>query len=144
MRERDDDVVDGGQVRLGGLPALGARRAVAHVANGELAGKGGEIRLGENLIDQAEVLADHNGAAIAHGDARRLLPAVLERLQAEVRDARDVAPRGPDAEDAAFLVQRIAVRRPHLPRRCAARRLHGHIEHTRSLPTGFAIETRTL
>ena len=69
VRERDDDVVDGGEVRLRGLPALGARGTVAHVAHGELAGERGKVGIGKDLIDEAEVFADHHRAAVAHRDA---------------------------------------------------------------------------
>ena len=41
--QRDDDVINGREVRLGALPALGAGRAIAHVANGDLAGQGREV-----------------------------------------------------------------------------------------------------
>ena len=107
VRERDDDVVDGGEVRLRGLPALGARGTVAHVAHGELAGERGKVGIGKDLVDEAEVFADHHRAAVAHRDARRFLAAMLQRLQTEIRETRDVAVGCPHAKDAALFMEGV-------------------------------------
>ena len=120
VRERDDDVVDGGEMRLCGLPALGARRAVANVAHCELAGECGEVRGGEHGAEQAEVLAHPHGAAIAHGDAGGFLATVLQRAQAEVGQTRHVSSGCPHTENTALLVQLIAIK---VVRRSAKRRL---------------------
>jgi hypothetical protein len=45
--------------------------------------------------------------AIASGDARTLLPTVLQRIQAEVRYARDILAGGIDAEDTAGLTRAV-------------------------------------
>ena len=96
-------------MRLRGLPALGTRRAVAHVANCELTGERREVCIAEHLVDEAEVLAHHNRATVAHSDAGRFLTAVLQRLQAEIREPRDIAPRSPYAEDPALLVKGVGI-----------------------------------
>ena len=109
VRQRDDHVVDGGEVRLRGLPALGASRAIAHVPDGDPAWHGREVGIREHLRHQAKVLAYEHGVAVAHGDAGGLLAAVLQRTQCEVRHAGDVAPGGPDAKDAALVVRGVAI-----------------------------------
>ena len=110
VRQRDDHVVDGGQVGLRGLPTLGPGGAVAHVAHGQLAGERRQVGVGEHLVDQTQVLADKDGVAVAHGDAGGLLPAVLQGKQSEVGQSGDVAAGRPDAEDAALVVQDVTFR----------------------------------
>lgn len=107
--QSDDHVVDRGEVRLGGLPAAGARGPIAHVTYGDLPGHGRQVVVREDRAHQAQVLADQHGVPVAHGDARRLLAAVLQRAQGEVSQAGDVTTRSPDTEDAALLVQRVSV-----------------------------------
>ena len=77
VRKRDNDAIDGREVRLRGLPALGAGGAIAHVAHGQLAGKRRQVGVGEHAIEQPQVFANHNRAAITHGDSRRFLAAML-------------------------------------------------------------------
>ena len=105
----DEHVVDGREVRLGALPALGPGRAIAHVADGDLAGKGREVRVSEGLGHEAKILRGHDGGAISHGDARALLAAVLQRMEGEVRHARDVSLRGPDSEHSTLVMKRVRV-----------------------------------
>ena len=62
----------------------------------------------------------HDVAALGHGDARRLLPAVLQRVEGEVGEAGDIRAGGVDAEDAA-LVARSVAELEHEGRRIAAR-----------------------
>ena len=59
-----------------------------------------ERALVEDLRDQAHVLVDQDAAAVGGGDARRLLPSVLQGVQAEVGELGDVLAGSPDAEDA--------------------------------------------
>ena len=77
VSKRDNDAVDGGKMRLRGFPALGAGSAIAHVAHGQLAGERRQVGVGEHAVEQAQILADHNRAAITHGDPRRFLAAML-------------------------------------------------------------------
>jgi hypothetical protein len=65
---------------------------VAGVADRDLAVEAAELLLGEDLRDEPEIPQDRQPAAVRDGDAGGLLAAVLEREEAEVRDARDVAP----------------------------------------------------
>ena len=51
--------------------------------------------------DQAELLEHRQAAVLGDGDAGRLLAPVLEGMQREMRQPRDIAFRGVDAEDAA-------------------------------------------
>ena len=60
-----------------------------------------QLLLVEDLRDEPEVAQRGEATLVRDRDARRLLPAMLEREEAEVRDARDVAIGGVDAEDAA-------------------------------------------
>ena len=64
----------------------------------------GEVGVGEDLAHEAQVLAGEHLLAIAHGDAGGLLAAVLQGTQGIVGETGHIAARGPDAEDAAFLL----------------------------------------
>ena len=89
--------------RLCVRPVRRAGRRVARVADRDLALEAAQVLLVEDLGDEAHVAQDGQAAAVGDGDARGLLPAVLEGEQAEVRDARDVALGGANAEDTAHL-----------------------------------------
>ena len=65
----------------------------------------------EHLRDQSQVLRRHHRLAVAHGDARALLAAMLQGLQAEARHARDVLTRSEHAEDGALLLQPVGTLR---------------------------------
>ena len=58
------------------------------------------VGLVEDLADQPEVLVDDDGGAVGHRDPGRLLTAVLEGVQAEIGQLRDLLARRPDTEDA--------------------------------------------
>ena len=60
-----------------------------------------ERGLVEDLRDEAELTDRLDVAAVGDGDARALLPAMLQGVEREVREARDVAVRRADTEDAA-------------------------------------------
>ena len=64
----------------------------------------------EHLRDQAQILRRHHRLAIAHGNARAFLAAVLQRLQAEARHAGHVLARSEHAEHGAFLFRAIGTR----------------------------------
>ena len=68
-----------------------------------------QLVLVEDLVDEALVAHGHDVAALRRGDARRLLPAVLERVEREVREARDLTTGGDYAEDAALVARAITV-----------------------------------
>ena len=107
--ERDERVVDSGDVRLrrlpGGLPAAGG---VAHVPDGHHAlAKARQRCLVEDLGHKPQVLRLDDRGTVAHGDARALLAAMLQGLQPVAGQARHVLPRRVDAEDAALLFQSI-------------------------------------
>ena len=79
------------------------------MADGVLAAEALEHLLVEHLADQAEVLDDRDLAVVGHGDAGALLAAVLQGVEAEEGQARDVEPRRVDAEDATAVVEMIVV-----------------------------------
>ena len=60
-----------------------------------------QLLLVEDLRDEPEVAQRREPALLGDGDACRLLAAVLEREEAEVREPRDVALGCVHAEDAA-------------------------------------------
>ena len=68
-----------------------------------------QLLLVEHLVDEPLVAHGHDVAALGGGDARRLLPAVLERVEREVGQPRDLAPRRDDAEDAALIARAVAI-----------------------------------
>jgi hypothetical protein len=71
------------------------------VADRHVALEGGERRLVEDLRDEAHVLVDEDLPAVADGDTGGLLAAVLQRVQPEVRQLRDLFAGCPDPEDPA-------------------------------------------
>ena len=89
------------QERLRVLPGVAARRRVARVPDRELAVEAGEAALVEHLRHEAEVAHRGQAPAFRDGDSRGLLAAVLERVEAEVAEARDVTAGRADSEDAA-------------------------------------------
>ena len=87
--------------RLRVRPVRRAGRRVAAVTDGGLPAKSAELLLGEDLRDEPHVPQNGEAAVVGDGDSRRLLAAVLEREEAEVRQARDVAVATVDADDPA-------------------------------------------
>src|SRR5690606_7069245 len=82
---------------------------VADVADRHVADEPAQARLAEDLGDEAEVAQRRDVAALAGRDARGLLPAVLERVEREVGEPRDVRFRRVDAEDAALFARAVAL-----------------------------------
>src|SRR5262249_49139816 len=87
--------------RLGVRPLRRARGRVARVADRELAVEPAELLLVEDLRDETEVAERRQPPPVRDRDPGGLLPAVLEREQAEVREPGHVPSRRPDPEDAA-------------------------------------------
>ena len=107
------------------LPLVGARRGVADVADRQVAAERAQLVLAEDLRDEAErALGDDVAAVVGGRDPRRLLAAVLERVEGEVREAGDVVLGRVDAEDAALVTRSVAMvegrRQTHCGRRLAA------------------------
>ena len=89
---------------LGVLPDRGARGRVAAMGDGQRAAQARQMPLVEHRADHPEVLVEHQLLAVADGHAGRLLPAMLEREQAEGRDRGrlgGLGARSDRAEDAA-------------------------------------------
>src|SRR3954466_5474500 len=105
VAERDGPVSRGAERGLGVLPGAGPGGRVARVADREVALERVERGLVEDLRDQAHVLVDQDLPAVADRDAGRLLAAVLERVETEVGQLRDVLAGGPDPEDAAGVLR---------------------------------------
>ena len=87
--------------RLRVRPVRRAGGGVARVADRHLAGEAAELLLAEDLGDEAHVAKSGDTALVRDRDPGRLLAAVLQREEPEVREARDVAVGSVDAEDAA-------------------------------------------
>ncbi len=87
--------------RLRVRPVRRAGGRVARVPDGNVTVQAVQRLLVEDLGDETELAHRREAAALGDGDPRRFLPAMLEREEAEVGQARDVALGGPDAEDAA-------------------------------------------
>ena len=68
-----------------------------------------QLLLVEDLGDEAEVAQGRDVAALAGRDPGRLLAAVLERVEAEVGEPRDVVSGRVDAEHAALVARAVAV-----------------------------------
>ena len=106
MAERDGANAPVVEERLCVLPRVAAGRRVARVADRQLAVQAGEASLVEHLRHEAEVAQRGQPAVLADGDPRRLLAAVLQRVEAEVREPGDVTAGRPHAEDAAHQATR--------------------------------------
>ena len=77
------------------------------MADGEVAVERREPALVEDLGDEAHVLDDGDGLAVAHRDPRRLLAAVLEGEETQVGEVGDRVARCVDPEDAAGLARSL-------------------------------------
>ena len=77
------------------------------MAHGPVTGKPPEPLPAEHVGDPAHGFFDVEGMAVGGRDPRRLLAAVLKRVEAEVGEVGDVLPRAVDAEDAALLVEAV-------------------------------------
>src|SRR5207249_4856249 len=92
---------------LGVLDARAAGRGVPRVADRRAASEHAEIGLAEHLADQAHAADDPHVAAIRRRDPRRLLTAVLQRVEREERETPGLLRVGtlgiPDTHDAAHL-----------------------------------------
>jgi len=64
----------------------------------------------EHLRHKAHVLVDEDVGAIAHRDSGRLLPTVLEGVQAEEGQLRDGLTRGPHPEYPAGILRALVIR----------------------------------
>ena len=87
--------------RLRIRPPVRARRRVARVPDRELSGERLELLLVEDLGDETHVANDGQPPRVRDCDPRRLLAAVLEGEETEVRKTRDVAFLRANPEDAA-------------------------------------------
>jgi len=74
----------------------------------------GQLVLREGVLHEAHGAVGVELLRVARDDARRLLPAVLKRMKAEVRDVGGLGVIE-DPEDAAFVVKAIVVVRVGLP-----------------------------
>ena len=86
-------------VGLGVAQPLRAGRGVAGVADGEVAGHGSQVLLGEDLADEAHPLVHVGGAPVAGDDAGCFLAPVLQGVEGEEGEAGDGLARGADGED---------------------------------------------
>jgi hypothetical protein len=79
------------------------------VADGDVPLQGVQGGLVKDLADQSEVLVDDERTAVADRDAGRLLAAVLQGVEAEVGQLRDLLAGSPDAEDTAGILRALVV-----------------------------------
>src|SRR5688500_10823998 len=75
------------------------------MADRVIAGERRKILRIEHLRDEADVLVDARGCPVGDGNAPRLLPAMLQRVQAEIGHARDILARGINADNPAFFMR---------------------------------------
>ena len=76
--------------------------------HGHRAGERAQLGLVEHLRHEAEVAHGHDVAVLGRRDPGRLLAAVLERVEAEVREARDLGFGRVYAEDAALVARSVS------------------------------------
>jgi hypothetical protein len=75
------------------------------MSDGQLTAKRLEPTLVDDLVDEPEVLVDHDVLAVADRDPGRLLTAVLLGEEPEVREPAYVVSRRPDAEQTALILR---------------------------------------
>src|SRR5204863_4113118 len=86
-------------------------RGVAHVAESAATVEGAQLRLVEDLRDEAQVAHGHDVAVLVRRrDAGGLLAAVLERVETEVGETGDVGAWRVNAKDTALVARPVAVR----------------------------------
>src|SRR5690606_355441 len=90
---------------LGVAGGAGSGGRVARVPNGGVAGQRLERFLREDLRDQAHVCVEVEATAVRARDARGLLPAMLERMEAKEGEARHIFAGSEDSEDAALFLE---------------------------------------
>ena len=95
--------------RLRVLPVRRARRRVAHVPDRGLARQRAQLLLVEDLRDEPALAQRRDVPLVADRDSRRLLTAVLERVEREVRQPRYVRARRVHAENAALVARPVAI-----------------------------------
>jgi hypothetical protein len=78
------------------------------VPDGHAALQRAQLLLVEDLVDQPLVAHGHDVAVLGGRDAGRLLAAVLERVEREVGQPRDLVLGGEYAEDAALITGSFA------------------------------------
>ena len=108
VRERDLAAVVAPD-RLRVLPRAAAGGRVADVADRHVAVERPQLLLVEDLGDEPGVAQRGDVAALAGGDPRRLLAAVLERVEREVGEPGDVVPGGVDPEHPALVARAVAI-----------------------------------
>ena len=80
------------------------------MADRQLAAERAQVVLLEDLADEAErALGDDVAVAVGGGDAGRLLAAVLERVEREVGEARDVVAGRVYPEDPALVARAFTI-----------------------------------
>ena len=95
--------------RLRVLPRAAAGGRVADVADRHVAVERAQLLLVEDLRDEPGVAQRGDVAALARRDPGRLLAAVLERVEREVGELRDLLAGRVHAEDAALVARAVAV-----------------------------------
>ena len=93
--------------RLGVAPRARPGGGVPRVADGQVAGERRQGALVEDVGHQAHVLDHGDVDTVGHRHAGRLLPAVLQGVQAQVREVGDRLVGGMHAEDPTRLFQRV-------------------------------------
>ena len=110
MTDREAAAVELGEQRLHVAQDGLAGGRVAHVAGGRVAGQAlDHLAAGEVVADETHPPLGMESLAVERDDAGRLLPAVLERMQAERGDRGGVRV-SEDAEDAALFAQPVVVK----------------------------------
>ena len=94
--------------RLGVLDAARPGRRVADVADGDVADQRGELGLVEAVVDLAHRPRQQHPVAVGARDARALLSAMLQRVEAEVGEIGRLG-MPEDAEDATLVAEFVHV-----------------------------------
>ena len=120
------------QQRLRVRPRVSARGRVARVGDRQISMEARQAALVEHLRNEAEIANRRQPSAVADGDACRLLSPVLQCVQPEVAQARDVATRRAERR------RRRASRRPSSTTSCQPGRSRWRRSRPRPRPCAAA------
>src|SRR6185437_13411727 len=103
--QRAERSLDDERLRVGNLAGAGGR--VACVTDGDMSWQPREVVFRERLRHQPHLAVQVQARAVGGGDARALLAAMLQGVEAEVSDAGDILAGSVDAKDAACLARPV-------------------------------------
>ncbi|GAA2139542.1 hypothetical protein GCM10009760_21960 [Kitasatospora kazusensis] len=104
------------------------------MSDGDMTVQGPQRGFVEDLGDKSHVLVDENLGAVAHCDPRGFLSAVLQGIEAEVRELCDLLAGSPDTEDATSVLGAFLTGKKIVVESSVST---WHVFESRAVPYGF-------